>query len=138
MRRYRELMSKRTIIWGRTYNFAHLECVRFEHLMEQMGWTFFYQIRETGYGRLVRGFYASAHTILGVHGIHCSLKGIDFTITQCLLSRLLALPMDGYRLIISNTWPVFDGFDPQHALQRICLPDRFSPKPRITDLTLEA
>ena len=129
MTRYKKIFSKKSIIWGRTFNFRDSSYVKFPDYIEKMGWSDFCSLRETGYSRLVRGFYACANISRGQHAIYGSLKGIDFEITEQLLAELFHIPMGGYKFPITNSWPTIADFEPQQALLRVCSHDSFQTFP---------
>ncbi|WJX78083.1 hypothetical protein P8452_61339 [Trifolium repens] len=94
------LKENKPVAAGRTYNFAELanEGIDLTQYTHPLGWTNFFNIKETHYPSLVSAFYFNAVVYHEEEMIISYLKGVKVIVSTKLLSQLLDLPNEGNTL----------------------------------------
>ncbi|KAK2435868.1 hypothetical protein QL285_020895 [Trifolium repens] len=92
-----EFWKDKPVAAGRTYNFAELanKGIDLTQYTHPLGWTNFFNIKETHYPSLVSAFYFNAVVYQEEEMIISNLKGVKVIVTTKLLSQLLDLPNEG-------------------------------------------
>ncbi|KAK2383026.1 hypothetical protein QL285_070519 [Trifolium repens] len=92
-----EFWKDKPVAAGRTYNFAELanKGIDLTQYTHPLGWTNFFNIKETHYPSLVSAFYFNAVVYQEEETIVSYLKGVKVIVTTKLLSQLLDLPNEG-------------------------------------------
>ncbi|KAK2436100.1 hypothetical protein QL285_021113 [Trifolium repens] len=92
-----EFWKDRPVAAGRTYNFAELanKGIDLTLYTHPLGWTNFFNIKETHYPSLVSAFYFNAIVHHEEEMIVSYLKGVKVIVSTKLLSQLLDLPNEG-------------------------------------------
>ncbi|KAK2452384.1 hypothetical protein QL285_000184 [Trifolium repens] len=95
-----EFWKDKPVAAGRTYNFAELanKGIDLTQYTHPLGWTNFFNIKETHYPSLVSAFYFNAVVNHEEEMIISYLKGVKVIVSTKLLSQLLDLPNEGNTL----------------------------------------